>query len=215
MKGDILIINEDHRKAGAQAAEIMIPEIESEQGCFMISVGGESGAGKSEIAASVADFLEEKGIKSYIFQQDDYFVYPPKTNAEMRKKDISHVGLSEVKLKLIDNQLEQILKGAKSIKKPLVIFDEDRIDEEVVDVKDYQVFIVEGTYTLTLKNIDCHIFIDRNYRDTLEARKKRNREKQDAFLEKILKIEHEIITELVSNADIIITKDFNAIKVEK
>lgn len=215
MRGDILIINENHRKAAKQSVEIMLDDIEASEGKFMITVGGESGAGKSEIAASIAESLEERGIRSFIFQMDDYFVYPPKSNAEMRVKDISQVGLSEVKLDLIDEQLQDILDGACKITKPLVIFEDDHIDEEVVDVSDYKVFIVEGTYTISLKNIDRHIFIDRNYKDTLEARKERNREKQDDFLEKILKIEHEIITALVSRADIIITKDFNAIKVEK
>lgn len=215
MKGDILIINENHRKAAQQSVDFMLDDIESSSGPFIISVGGESGAGKSEIAASIAELLEKKGINCYIFQQDDYFVYPPKTNATIRMKDIGHVGLSEVRLDLIDKHLKQILDGNRNIKKPLVIFDEDRIDKEVINVKDFKVFIVEGTYTLTLKNIDKHIFIDRNYKDTSAAREKRNREKQDTFLEKILKIEHEIITGLVSNADIIIKKDFNAIKVEK
>lgn len=215
MKGDILIINENHRKAAEQCVGIMLPDIHSKDGKFMITVAGESGAGKSEIAASIAELLDDRGVHCFIFQQDDYFVYPPKTNAKMRERDISHVGVSEVKIDVIDKNLKQIIDGAKEITKPLVIFDEDRIDTETVDVSDYKVFIVEGTYTISLKNIDKHIFIDRNYIDTKEARKKRNREKQDEFLEKVLQIEHEIITSFVSLADIIITKDFNAIKVEK
>ncbi len=215
MKGDILIINENHKKAAKQSVEIIHEEIKASEGRYMITVAGESGAGKSEIAASIAELLEEKGIKCFIFQQDDYFVYPPRSNARMRLKDISHVGLSEVRLDLIDEQLQQILDGKDKITKPLVIFDDDRIDEETVNIRDAKVFIAEGTYTTSLNNIDTHIFIDRNYKDTLEARKERNREKQDDFLEKILIIEHEIISAMVSRADIIITKEFNAIKVEK
>ena len=215
MKGDILIINNNHKKAAKQSVEIMFEDIMATKGKYMITVAGESGAGKSEIAASIAEILEEKEIKCFIFQQDDYFIYPPETNAQMRVKDISHVGLSEVRLDLIDDQLQQILDGREKITKPLVVFEEDRIDKETVNIKDTKVFIVEGTYTTSLNNIDTHIFIDRNYIDTLEARKERNREKQDEFLEKILMTEHEIITAMVSRADIIITKEFNAIKVEK
>ena len=63
-----------------------------------------------------------------------------------------------------------------------------------------------------MQNVHQHIFIDRNYIDTLESRKKRSREKQDEFLEKILLIEHKIISSFKSKADIIITKDYNAIK---
>jgi uridine kinase len=63
---------------------------------FTITIAGESGSGKSEIGAVLSDLLSEKDIKSIILQQDDYFVYPPKTNAEMRRKDLGQVGLSEV-----------------------------------------------------------------------------------------------------------------------
>ena len=212
MRGDILIIDDNHRKAAKEVVKIILSEIERPIQKFVISVAGESGAGKSEIAASIAEVLEKKGLKCFIFQQDDYFVYPPKTNAKAREKDISWVGEKEVKLKLIDEELEQIKKGLTIIKKPLVIFEEDRIDEETVDLSDVDVFIVEGTYTTALKNVDQKVFIDRNLNDTKASRLKRNREKQDEYLERILMIEHKIISAHKALADIIITKDYNAIK---
>jgi len=212
MRGDILIIDDNHRKAAKEVVKIILSEIERPIQKFVISVAGESGAGKSEIAASIAEVLEKKGLKCFIFQQDDYFVYPPKTNAKTREKDINWVGEKEVKLKLIDEELEQIKKGLTIIKKPLVIFEEDRIDEETVDLSDVDVFIVEGTYTTALKNVDQKVFIDRNLNDTKASRLKRNREKQDEYLERILMIEHKIISAHKALADIIITKDYNAIK---
>ena len=213
MRGDILIIDDNHRKAAKEVVKIILSEIERPIQKFVISVAGESGAGKSEIAASIAEVLEKKGLKCFIFQQDDYFVYPPKTNAKTREKDINWVGEREVKLKLIDEELEQIRKGLTIIKKPLVIFEEDRIDEETVDLSDVDVFIVEGTYTTALKNVDQKVFIDRNLNDTKASRLKRNREKQDEYLERILMIEHKIISAHKALADIIITKDYNAIKI--
>lgn len=212
MKGDIIKINENHIKAAKQVIELILPEIENTDGKYIITIAGESGSGKSEIAASISNLLKEKNIKSFIFQQDDYFVYPPKTNANMRKRDINHVGMTEVKLSLLDAHMKEILKGKYKIEKPLVFFQEDKIDKEVVNLEDRRVIIVEGTYTTILKNVHKHIFIDRDYHDTLESRKERSREKQDEFLEKILTIEHEIISPQKKFADIIITKNFNAIK---
>jgi uridine kinase len=209
MRGDILIINEDHRKAARQVIDLIFDKIKSKKGKYIISVAGESGAGKSEIAASIAKVLAEKNISSFIFQQDDYFVYPPKTNAKMRIIDIRHVGMSEVKLDLIDKELKTILKGNNKIEKPLVIFEEDRIDKETVNLENVKVIIVEGTYVTALKNIDQRVFIDRDLNDTKESRKKRNREKQDKFLEAILLIENKIISPQKSLADIIITKDYD------
>ncbi|HEY41337.1 MAG TPA: hypothetical protein G4O18_05710 [Dehalococcoidia bacterium] len=210
MKGDKLFIHEWHIRAANQSLALLLPEIKSSQGRYIITVAGESGSGKSEIAAALSEALSKHDIKSVILQQDDYFVYPPKTNENMRRKDIRHVGMSEVHLDLIDRNLEDAIAGKSSISKPLVIFDEDRITEETVDLEGIKVIIVEGTYTTTLKNAHQHIFIDRNYIDTLEARRQRARETQDEFLERVLKIEHDIIKPHGTRADIIITRDYEA-----
>ena len=62
-------------------------------------------------------------------------------------------------------------------------------------------------------NVDCKVFIDRNKIYTIESRKKRNREKQDEFLDRILTIEHEIISKHKAMADIVISKEWKASKV--
>ncbi len=86
MKGDILIIDDNHRKAAGQIVDFILKDIQKSNDKFVITVAGESGAGKSEIAASIADKLKEFDIQSYIFGQDDYFKLPPKTNARQRVK---------------------------------------------------------------------------------------------------------------------------------
>ena len=214
MEGDVLIINNFHRKAAKQAVAILLPEIEKSDGRYFLTVAGESGAGKSEIAASIAAELEKAGKATYVFAQDDYFVYPPKTNAKKREEDIGWVGMQEVKLFLLDEEIAAIRKGETRIEKPLVIFGEDRITSEKVELSQYEVFIAEGTYTTALKNVDARVFIDRNIKDTKKARAKRAREKQDDFLEQILSIEHRIISAQKNEADIIISKKYDAIKQE-
>lgn len=205
-----MIIDENHRKAARQIVDIIFNKIIKNKNKYIISIAGESGAGKSEIAVSVKELLENKKIKSYVFGQDDYFVYPPKTNARYRENDISRVGMQEVNLDLLDRNLKEVSDGNLIIKKPLVDFNANTIGEEFVDLTLYNVLIVEGTYTSTLKNVNCKIFIDRNVFDTIESRKKRAREKQDDFLEKILSIEHEIISKHKALTNIIITKSFDA-----
>ena len=214
MEGDVLIINNFHRKAAKQAVAILLPEIENIPAKFFLTVAGESGAGKSEIAASIAAELEKAGKRCYVFAQDDYFVYPPKTNAAKRVEDIGWVGMQEVNLFMLDEEIAAIRNGASTIKKPLVIFGEDRITTETVDLGDYDVYIAEGTYTTALNNVDARVFIDRNLKDTKKARAKRAREKQDDFLEQILSIEHRIISAQKKDADIIISKKYDAIKQE-
>ena len=210
MKGDKLIIETWHIKAARQAGVLLLPLLTGSTGIFIITIAGESGSGKSEVAEALSDVFSEQDIGSVILQQDDYFVYPPRTNEEMRRKNIAHVGLSEVRLDLLDRNLEDIVAGKSEIAKPLVIFEEDRITEETVNLEGAQAVIVEGTYTTTLKNVHRRVFIDRTYIDTREKRKLRARETQDAFLEQVLKIEHDIISSHRSRADIIITGDYDA-----
>ncbi len=212
MRGDVLIINNYHRKAARQAVDMLLHEIRQTEGKYFITVAGESGAGKSEVAASIASELEKQGIAACVIQQDDYFVYPPLTNAEKRREDIGWVGMQEVKLSLIDEEIAAMREGKNIIEKPLVIFSEDTITTEKVDFSPYRVVIVEGTYTTALRNADTRIFINRDINDTRKARKKRAREAQDEFLERVLTIEHRIISAQKKDADIIITKKFDVIK---
>ncbi|MFP4448208.1 MAG: uridine kinase [Bacteroidales bacterium] len=208
MEGDKLVIKEHHVKSAKMVAEIVIPEIKATEGRYAITIAGESGSGKSETAQTLKDELEKHNIKSYIFQQDDYFIYPPKTNEEKRKENINNIGTSEVKLDLLDQNLQDAITGKETIEKPLVYFEEDRITKEKINLEGIKVVIAEGTYTTSLKNVNKKVFIDQNYFDTKKTRLERSREKQDDFLENILKIEHEIISKQKEEADLIITKNY-------
>ena len=212
MIGDKLIVKEFHTKAAKGVLDILMKTIKAKKGKFIITIAGESGSGKSEIAYELSRLLKTQSINSYIIQQDDYFVYPPKTNEKMRKINIHNVGISEVKLELLDKNLEEILQGSRKIYKPLIIFEDDRITEEGVNTYGTDIFIVDGTYTTVLKNVDTHIFIDKTYQATKKSRLERGRETQDDFLEKVLKIEHGIISAHKSMADIIITRDYSVKK---
>jgi uridine kinase len=208
VKGDKLVVKDEHIAAARRLAEIILPRIESLPGRLVLTIAGESGSGKSELAVALRQELFDRGIRSVILQQDDYFKYPPHTNAELRKRDLSHVGPSEVRLDLLDRHLAEILRGAEEIEKPLVIYEEDRIVTEKLDLKNAKVVIVEGTYTSLLGNVHLRVFIDRTYRETRAARLERAREAQDEFLEKVLEIEHRIISQHRANADVVITQDY-------
>jgi len=214
MKGDILILDDNHRKAAAEVVEMILTDIQNHKGKFVITVAGESGAGKSEVAEAISDELKKSNLKSFVFGQDDYFKLPPKTNENKRKEDISWVGMNEVKLDLLDKNLLTAKNSNDDLTKPLVDFNADKIGEETVNLSEYNVLIAEGTYCTTLKNADCKVFINRNKMDTVESRKKRAREAQDEFLDNILTIEHEIISKHKEMANIVISKEWEASKVK-
>ena len=208
MRGDKILVQERHRKASTDLAQILFPLLRKIDGRYAISIGGESGSGKSELAVALAESLGEDGIGTTIIQQDDYFVYPPRTNDTRRRQDISRVGLAEVRLDLLDDHVRSILNGARTIEKPLVVYQDDRITQETLPLDGVDVVIIEGTYTTLLKNVHSRVFIDRTYEQTSSARLKRDREPPDPFLERVLRIEHRIISNHRYFAGIIVTDSF-------
>ncbi len=215
MRGDKIIVQPQHEVAARQIAALLLPELNAATGVYVVTIAGESGSGKSVIASALAALLNERSVPTVIVQQDDYFVYPPKTNAAMRQKDIGWVGPDEVRLDTLDEHLRQIVSGKSEIAKPLVDYEADTISEETVDVSSTAVVLVEGTYTTLLKNAQRRVFIDLTREDTRVARSLRAREPQDDFLEQVLEIEHEIISAHKSQADILVTRDYSVISNER
>jgi len=210
MQGDVIIVEEHHARAGKQIVDMLLPDIQATAGKYALTVAGESGSGKSETATAIANALKEKGIASVILQQDDYYVYPPKTNDATRRKDPEWLGPKEVRLDVLDANVRDVLDGKTEIEKPLVIYEEDRISTETMPVGNATVVIAEGTYTTLVKSANAYIFIARNYLDTLAHRQKRQRDESelDDFTANILMKEHEMIAAHKDVADIVITKDY-------
>ncbi len=214
MRGDSIVVEEHHIKAAAKIVKIVLQLIEQHHGNYTISIAGESGSGKSETATALATALGASGKSCLILQQDDYFVYPPRTNDQTRRLDIGWVGPQEVRLDLLDGHLQSFREGASIIEKPLVIYEENRVTTELFDSGDSQVLIAEGTYTTTLANVNTHVFIDRDYFETRSHRDKRRRSDAELgpFIERVLAIEHEIISAHKALAQLIVTKDYSVLQ---
>lgn len=214
MKGDVVIVEDHHRRAAAAIVERIAPDILARDRRSTVAVAGESGSGKSETGQALADALNARDITAVVFGQDDYFVLPPKSNDAKRREDIGWVGSSEVRLDLLDQHLAAVRSGASTLTKPLVIYDEDRVTEEVLDLTGVQVVVAEGTYTTLLRNVDTRIFIARNRLETLDARLRRGREQFDPYIEQVLEIEHAIISPHRARADVVLSREYEVEFVE-
>lgn len=218
MKGDHLVIQDYHKRAACDIVSHIIQNIRGKKTRYIITIAGESGSGKSETGTAISDELEKYGIKSVVLGQDDYFVLPPKLNDQRRREDPEWLGPHvEVKLEVLEQNLVNAIQGKREIIKPLVDYDSNTIEDEIINLDGIKVLIAEGTYTSLLKHVDTRIFISRNWLDTLEHRQKRKRgdEVGDPFIEQVLSIEHKIIAGHKQLADILITKDYGMIFVEK
>lgn len=216
MKGDILVLQEWHRRAAGDIVPQIIEAIRRKSTRYTIAIAGESGSGKSATGRALADELEKYGIRSVVLGQDDYFVLPPMSNDMERRSDSQWLGPHvEVRLDLMEQNLVSAIQGKTEITKPLVDYDSNTIQEETVRLDGIRVLIAEGTYTSLLKHIDSRIFIARNWLDTLEDRQKRNRGKEvgDPLTEQVLSTEHKIIAGHRQLADFVITKDYEVVAV--
>jgi uridine kinase len=205
MIGDKLVITDYHRAGAAKAMVSVRERLKDGRRPLGVTVAGESGSGKSEIAHCLSELMAAEGLRSVVLGQDDYFVLPPKANHRKRLEDISAVGTGEVRLDLLDEHMAALMAHpTRPLEKPLVFFDEDRIGSETVEPGPLDAVIAEGTYTTLLKNADLRIFINRTYKQTKKARLTRGRDPDVGFLEKVLEIEHKEISAHRAKADVIL-----------
>jgi uridine kinase len=214
MIGDI-VFPEPHHTAAAEAIAALLADRIAEKR-RALTIAGESGAGKSEIAQELARIFASYRKKCLILQQDDYFFLPPRSNEENRRRNIRSVGLGEVNLVLMNEHVRRFkFSPSEKMEKPLVIFEENRVDKETIMPAEYDVLIAEGTYTTLLKHADYHVFIDKTYEETLAHREGRGRDPLDEVAERFLEIEHSIISKHRTLAEIIVNSDYTVTWVEK
>lgn len=176
---------------------------------FVICIAGESGSGKSVTAKCLQIELEKLNVHSIIIHQDSYYKLPPKENHNKRKNDISWVGVNELRIELMQQHIDLFKAKEQVIDIPMVNYKSNEFISNSTILKGKSVLIVEGVYSFFLKGIDYKIFMSRTFKDTLEKRKARSREEYDSFVERVLEIEHRIVSKQKHLANSIISKDYN------
>jgi uridine kinase len=209
--GDILVITDNHRKAGREITDLVLQSYTGEK--MSVAIGAESGAGKSEISHVVAQslFKSEKQLKSFIVHTDDFFVLPHKERNELRRKsNLDSVGPSEIDF----DELNQVLRTFESggqMQIPILEFITSSAYKLLVDFKDVQILICEGLYAPFL-DVTHRIFIDLTYHDTRDFRAQRGKEVADEFRLKVLEKEHQAVSALRKRVDYLISEDYSLTK---
>jgi uridine kinase len=208
MLGDILLITDKHRKAGEQLVQ-RIKETKLDK--CVIAIGGESGAGKSELAHVISRKLKQKGDLAKILHIDNYYKVPPHKRTEWRiKHGVERVGLEEYRWDLIHRNIGEFRESKESVL-PCIDLLTDQEDKLITNFTGIKFLIVEGLYPLKAK-ADMRIFIDLTYHDTHMAQILRGKEPQNEFRLKVLQREHEVVQSLRPLADLIVTKDFEVVE---
>lgn len=209
--GDILVIEDDHKKAAQAITDLILDSYAGEK--ISISIGAESGAGKSEISHVVASslFKSEKRLRSFIVHTDDFFALPHQERNDLRRtSNLESVGPSEINF----DELNYVLRSFQSnsqILLPIMEFITSSAYKLLVDFEEVQVLICEGLYAPML-DTTLKMFIDRDYHDNEEFNARRGKEVPDEFRRRVLEKEHLAVSELRRRIDYLITKDYALVK---
>jgi len=190
----------------------------------VVVLGGESGAGKTEVAEYLRYLLRSKKMRGVTIAGDAFFRLAPEANHRARLEACAqerleqYVGPGEVDLE----RLDAILKDAadRGIEEVFVPSDCRRLGSRrysrvPVSLAGADVVLVDLTYGLALKNVTLKVFLESDYRERIAAVKKRNLSRdpdQDfTFIRRVLDIEHRIIQGMKEEADIIVTSDYETL----
>ena len=211
MLGDILLIADKHRKAGAQIVEQLDRMAQDK---IVVAIGGESGSGKSELAHVVARTLKDQGRLTKILHIDNYYTVRPQDREAWRKKNgIQSVGLGEIDWDLLDQHLEAF-RNSQSAVLPCIDLLTDQIDELHTDFRPIGVVIVDGLYPLHV-NAELKVFIDLTYHDTKKAQLVRGKEPANEYRLSVLKREHEVVQGLRPLANFLVTPEFDLVPADQ
>ncbi|MBN2515267.1 MAG: glycosyltransferase [Deltaproteobacteria bacterium] len=223
-RGDPPVIKSKHKKAAEGLLPYIVKEIGRAQSLkerVIVVIGGESGAGKTEIAEYLRFLLRRQKIWGTTIAGDAFFNLTPAENHNARLLAYAegyldkYLGPSEVDLQ----QLDSILKSGRkrNVREVLVPSECRRLGSKryadvPVDLSLTDVIFVDLTYSLLLENATLKVFLESDYQGRIEEIQERNIARdpdQDfQFIMKVLEIEHRIIQDLKQNADIIVTKDY-------
>jgi len=208
MLGDVLLITDNHKKAAEQIVS-RLGKFKSDK--VVIAIGGESGAGKSELAHVISRRLKERGELAKILHSDNYYKVSPTERTAWRKKHgFESVGLSEYDWGLINQNVAEFRESKEAVL-PCIDLLTDQEDKLITNFEGIKYLVVEGLYPLKV-DADLKIFIDLTYHETKKAQAVRGKEPQNEYRRQVLEREHQVVQSLRPLADFIVTRDFEVVK---
>ena len=207
MIGDILLIKSFHRRAAERIWKAISNQNLHKR---VISISGESGSGKSELAHSLARVMNNHGVVTKILHSDNFYNIDPleRTAFRVSKGIAQTVGLQEYDWKAAYAMIRDF-KENKTSSFPCIDLLTQQTDTQLTDFSPVEVLIFEGLYAIHIDTPGAiKILIDITYEETRKAQLLRGKEHLNEVRFQVLQAEHKAVLTIKSEAQIIINKKF-------
>lgn len=210
MLGDVLLINDLHKRAAADIF-IRLNELLSKKKNgyrYIVAISGESGAGKSELSHSLAVLLKNSGKRVKVMHTDNYYNVAPRDRTRWRKKyGLNKVGSNEYDWKLLNRNIKEFKEGREAMT-PCIDIISEQVDKLITNFSEIDILVVDGLYAIKCRGIDLKIFIDLTYHETKMEQAVRGKEVMDEFRTQVLEMEHQNLRVLKPLAQLIVNKNY-------
>ncbi|MEE9905013.1 uridine kinase family protein [Chlorobium sp.] len=216
MLSDILLISEKHKKAAEAISERVLVEKQAKEEefpgyRFIVAISGESGAGKSELAHSLALVLKKEGIRVKILHTDNYYrVEPQLRRAERERNNFESVGPDEYDHAWLNRNIEDFRRGRKASMPCVDIITED-VDLLITDFSSIDMLVIDGLYAIATDGIDLGVYIELTYHETKKNQLLRGKESTDEHRWQVLEKEHQSALKLRRLANTFVSREYKVL----
>ncbi len=220
MLGDILLINDLHKKAAESIMErVLVEKMKKEENDpdykYVVAISGESGAGKSELSHSLALLLKSQDIRVKVLHADNYYLVPPLLRREWRMTNgIESVGINEYDWVLVNRNIRDFKENRETIM-PCIDIIPDQIDKLITDFRKIHLLVIDGLYAINTKDVDLRVFIELTYHETKMSQLMRGKETTDEFRLQVLEREHINVQSLRHKADLLVNRNYDVVEAGK
>jgi uridine kinase len=204
MLNDVVTISKKHTNAAQTLFERLMREKKPK---FIVTISGEVGAGKCEIAHELGRLLVDAGLRIKLLHLDNYYFIPPLERQEWRMKNgLDKIGYDEYDWDTVNLNIDDFRFDRPSVL-PMVDLFTHKVDHLHTDFAGTEVLIVEGLYSIRINQSDLRVFIELTYEETWEDQLNAHKEVLDDFRLQVLEHEHKAVQSLKKLADFYIDFD--------
>ena len=212
MVGDKPLIGPSHTLRAAT----LYPALRTLKEKSVVAICGPSGSGKSEIASLLGTAFIRDGRPAYVLSCDNYPWRPPRSNdahrvalfeSQQDKGLVDYLGTNnEIDFPRLAQLIADFKAGASELQLRIMDTTNHYVhdDRRILDASKIDVLVLEGTWSGTIPGADAKVFLETNFHETLEHRRKRARDPITPFGEKVLGIEQEKLERIKQSCNFVI-----------